>query len=138
MAYRGEAYRARGRLHVTVVALAGAVLTAACGSVAPARNEEAATTFPVSATASTPPPDVRFLRVKEALASSGLVADMNDDTVLAVVRGTCDQLSAGVPQQDVLATLRSIAAYAAAVSGTQMSADDAALLYLETARETYC
>lgn len=120
------------------VAVIGAFVTAACGSIAPAQEEARAAASTVSTAPSADPPDARFLRVRDALDSSGLVADVNDDTVLAVVRGVCDQLAAGVPEHDVLATLRPIAAYAAAASGTSLSADDAAVLYLETARDTYC
>ncbi|MEU5844295.1 DUF732 domain-containing protein [Rhodococcus sp. NPDC047139] len=139
MADRAERSRARAVLSAWIVAVAGAVPVAACGSAAPTTPDAADAAISTAPTTDLPtPPDARFLRVKEALDSAGLVADVNDDTVLAVVRGVCDQLATGVPEPDVLATLRPIAAYAAAASGTQMSADDAALRYLETTRETYC
>ncbi|WP_260782922.1 DUF732 domain-containing protein [Rhodococcus sp. PAE-6] len=140
MAYRAAHHRIRRAGCAAIAALSGLFVSAACGSVTPTTQDEAqaaTSTTSVSPTSSTPP-DARFLRVKEALEASGLVADVTDDTVLAVVRGVCDQLRAGVPEHDVLVTLRPIAAYAAGASGSRMSADDAAARYLETAREEYC
>ncbi|WP_443209574.1 DUF732 domain-containing protein [Rhodococcus rhodochrous] len=136
MAYGAAHHRIRRAGCAAIAALSGFLVSAACGSATPTQDEAQAATS-VAPTSSTPP-DVRFLRVKEALDASGLVADVKDDTVLAVVRGVCDQLSAGVPEHDVLVTLRPIAAYAAGASGSRMSADEAAARYLETVREEYC
>ncbi|MBS9371855.1 MULTISPECIES: DUF732 domain-containing protein [unclassified Rhodococcus (in: high G+C Gram-positive bacteria)] len=140
MAYSAAHHRVRRAGCAAIAALIGFFVSAACGSGAPAPDEAQAATSTASIvpTTSTTPPDARFLRVKEALEASGLVADVKDDTVLAVVRGVCDQLNAGVPERDVLATLRPIAAYAAGATGSQMTADDAAVRYLGIAREEYC
>ena len=139
MAYGAAHHRIRRAGCAAIAALSGFFVSAACGSVTPTQDEAQAATSTTSITpTSSTPPDARFLRVREALDASGLVADVKDDTVLAVVRGVCDQLSAGVPEHDVLVTLRPIAAYAAGASGSRMSADEAAARYLETVREEYC
>lgn len=140
MTYRAAHHRVRRAGCAAVAALSGFLVSAACGSVTPAPDEAQAapSTTSTAPSSSTMPPDARFLRVKETLEASGLVADVGDDTVLAVVRGVCDQLSAGVPEHDVLATLRPIAAYAAGATHSRMSADAAAVRYLEVTREEYC
>ncbi|MBF0660612.1 hypothetical protein HF877_20100 [Rhodococcus sp. BL-253-APC-6A1W] len=76
--------------------------------------------------------------MKETLDEAGLVADVPDETLLAVARGLCDQLAAGMPEERILETARPIASYAAAATHTTMPGDDAARHYVEITRETYC
>jgi len=99
----------------------------AAGAVSPTTTR-AETTAPVL--------DDRGLRFKEALSAEGLVADVPDETLLALARGLCDQLAAGVPEERVLELARPVAAYAASASDT--TGDDAAHSYVNAAREHYC
>jgi hypothetical protein len=78
------------------------------------------------------------MRFKEALAEAGLASGLTDGTVLAVARGLCDQVRTGVPEETILDTVRPIAAYAASVSGTALSDDDAARRFLDIAVDIYC
>lgn len=80
--------------------------------------------------------DDRGVRFKEALAADDLVADVPDETLLALARGLCAQIAAGTPEETILDTARPVAAYAAAAAGG--TGDDAAQRYVDAAREQYC
>ncbi|WP_245688007.1 DUF732 domain-containing protein [Rhodococcus phenolicus] len=110
--------------------------TASDGSVE--SSAPAVVSSTVSATAEPPLLDERAARFKDSLAEWGLAAGLTDGTVLAVARGLCDQVAAGVPDEAILATVRPIAAYAASVSGNALSDDDAARRFVDTAVGVYC
>jgi len=132
----------RGRWPIGAAArvlLAGAaVLAAAACSAGTADPVEAVETPAATAAAEPPVLDARATRMKETLDEAGLVADVPDETLLAVARGLCDQLAAGMPEERILETARPIASYAAAATHTTMPGDDAARHYVEITRETYC
>lgn len=145
--------RLRGPLREKVLAAVsvGAVTLAAACSSATASEEsvsgagESASTTAVAQPSGTAsgenrPPllDARATRFKETLAAEGLVAEIPDETLLAVARGLCDQISGGVPEERILDTVRPIAAYAASVSESTAPGDEAARRYVEVARETFC
>jgi hypothetical protein len=145
--------RLRGPLREKVLAavsVAAVTLAAACSSATASEEsvsgagESASTTVAVhlSGTASAdhhlPLLDARATRFKETLAAEGLVAEIPDETLLAVARGLCDQISGGVPEERILDTVRPIAAYAASVSESTAPGDKAARRYVEVARETFC
>ncbi|MFD6883179.1 DUF732 domain-containing protein [Rhodococcus sp. DT1] len=132
----------RGRWPIGAAArvlLAGAaVLAAAACSAGTADPVEAVETPTATAAAEPPVLDARATRMKETLDEAGLVADVPDETLLAVARGLCDQLAAGMPEERILETARPIASYAAAATHTTVPGDDAARHYVEITRETYC
>ncbi|MEE2034889.1 DUF732 domain-containing protein [Rhodococcus chondri] len=139
--------RARLRVLVSVAAVtAAAACSSATASEEPLSDADlGVSTAPVAhvsapATTEVGPPllDARATRFKETLAAEGLVAEIPDETLLAVARGLCDQISGGVPEDRILETVRPIAAYAASVSASATPGDDAARRYVAVARETFC
>lgn len=132
-----------GRLPIGAAARVGLVVavvfTAAACSGSPAVDRVEAVETPVSTVAADPPVlDARATRLKDTLAEAGLVADIPDETLLAVARGLCDQLAAGVPEELILETARPLASYAAEATRTAVPDDDAARHYVEITRDTYC
>ncbi|MFD3812569.1 DUF732 domain-containing protein [Rhodococcus sp. NPDC058639] len=131
---------ARGRWPIGVAArvlLAGAAVLAAAACSAGTADPVEAVETPTAA-AEPPVLDARATRMKDALDGAGLVADVPDETLLAVARGLCDQLAAGMPEERILETARPIASYAAAATHTTMPGGDAARHYVEITRDTYC
>lgn len=135
---RGTCRPAPMLLMVAAAASAVACSSATASDGAGGSSAPAAASSIVSTTAEPPLLDERGVRFKEALDESGLASGLTDGTVLAVARGLCDQVDAGVPEETILATIRPIAAYAASVSGTALSDDDAARRFLDIAVRIYC
>jgi len=140
---RGASRRARVLLIAPMLLVAASASAVACSS-ATASDSAAESSVPVAASSSvsvtTAPPvlDERGERLKEALDEAGLASGLTDGTVLAIARGLCDQVAAGVPEEQILDTVRPIATYAASVSGTALSGDDAARRFVETTVGSYC
>lgn len=140
---RGCEVKVMGRLPIGAAARVGlaaaAVLTAAACSGSTDVDQVEATETPAPTAAVEPPVlDGRATHLKETLAKAGLVADIPDETLLAVARGLCDQVAAGVPEERILETARPLAAYAAEATHTTVPVDDAARHYVEITRDTYC
>ncbi len=125
---------AAGRVGLAVATL---LTVAACSGNTTVDRVEAVETSTSTVAAEPPVLDARATRLKEALADAGLVADIPDETLLAVARGLCDQLAAGVPDERIRETARPLASYAAGATRTAVP-DDAARHYVEITRDTYC
>lgn len=135
MLIRGRAAVA-GLVLWTAVGVGG---TVACSSAAPDSGPAMAPGAAAAPAETTVPLlDTRAVRFKDELTAAGLTAGVPDETLLAVARGLCDQLAAGVPEDRILDTVRPVAAYAASVSGSGISGDDAARRYLVAARDGFC
>lgn len=141
---RGASRRVRVLLLTPTLLMAAASASAVACSSATASDSAAESSIPVAAsssvsvTAAPPLLDERGERLKEALGEAGLASGLTDGTVLAVARGLCDQVAAGLPEERILDTVRPIATYAASVSGTALSGDDAARRFVETTVGSYC
>ena len=119
------------------------VLATTAGCTGTAASEDAAAAIPVTVPMAAAPVEAETLdgpalRFKQALAEAGLAAGVPDETLVALVRGTCAQLAAGLPEEQILGSVRSVAAFAASVSRAELQGDDAARFYVGAARETYC
>lgn len=135
--------RDRTRRHWTRTLTGVAVLAAAAGCGGPSASEDSGPSVPVPVPRAATPVEAAeldgpALRFKQALAEVGLAAGVPDETLVALVRGTCAQLAAGLPEDQVLGSVRPVAAFAASVSRASLQGDDAARFYVGAARETYC
>lgn len=126
-----------GRAACAAWIVGGALLAAGCGTSVEAADRDTTTVSESTSTVEREP-DAHLLQFREALAAEDLVADVSDDTLLAVVRGVCDRLAGGATEEEVVALVRPVAAYAAAAADAAVRGDDAAHRYVVVARDTYC
>lgn len=140
---RDQTRRDRTRRDRTRLLAGSGLLAAAVGCAGTSASDDSGPSVPVTVPMAAAPVEAAALdgpalRFKQALAEVGLAAGVPDETLVALVRGTCAQLAAGLPEDQVLGSVRPVAAFAASVSRAALQGDDAARFYVGAARETYC
>ncbi|MGL4305873.1 MAG: hypothetical protein ACRCSF_06930 [Mycobacteriaceae bacterium] len=123
-------------MSMTIGALALLLMTG-CSSVATA-PPEAARAIPQGTEASAPAITPQQFAFKESLIFAGLPLTSPDSMLFALAQGICTQLSAKTPEADILANLKSVAAYTATQTDGRLNETQVAQIYLENSKSKYC